>query len=53
MNAVDIAMKNSGTHGLSKNNPLERMWRDIQTSRINMPQPDMVYSRAGKKYLNV
>lgn len=51
--AIEIAVKNSGNHGLTKHNPLERHWRDIQTARVNMPQPDMVYARAGKAILGI
>lgn len=51
--AIEIAVKNSGNHGLTRHNDLERHWRDIQTARVNMPQADMVYSRAGKALLGI
>ena len=53
ISAVEIAVKCSGNHAINSHNPIDRLWRDIQTARINMPQPDLIYNRAGKKYLNV
>jgi len=46
--AVEIALKLSGNHGLSRGNPLERHHRDVLCGRIHTPQDDSVRLAAGK-----
>ncbi len=49
--AVEIAIKITGNHGLSRNNPLERHYRDVLCSRIHTPQNDSSLIAAGKEIL--
>lgn len=46
--AVELALQLSGNHGLSRHNPLERHWRDVQCSRIHTPQNDSILTGAGR-----
>ncbi len=46
--AVDLALQLTGNHGLSRRNPLERHWRDVQCSRIHTPQNDSILTAAGR-----
>jgi alkylation response protein AidB-like acyl-CoA dehydrogenase len=46
--AVEIAVKLSGTHGLSRANPLERHLRDVLCARVHTPQPDAAFTAAGR-----
>lgn len=46
--AVELALQVTGNHGLSRHNPLERHWRDVQCSRIHTPQNDSILVAAGK-----
>lgn len=48
---VDLALQVSGNHGLSRRNPLERHFRDVQCSRIHTPQNDAVLVAAGRRAL--
>ncbi|WP_084267999.1 acyl-CoA dehydrogenase family protein [Azohydromonas lata] len=41
---VELAMSIAGGHGLSRDFPLERYWRDVQCGLHNPPQNDMVVS---------
>ena len=50
--AVEIALQLSGNHGLSRQNPLERHYRDVLCSRIHTPQNDAILAAAGKAALN-
>jgi len=45
--AVELALRLTGNHGLSRRNPLERHWRDVQCSRIHTPQDDSILVSAG------
>ncbi|AVA36318.1 alkylation response protein AidB-like acyl-CoA dehydrogenase [Cupriavidus metallidurans] len=49
--AVDLALQLSGNHGLSRNNPLERHYRDVLCSRIHTPQNDSILTAAGRAAL--
>jgi alkylation response protein AidB-like acyl-CoA dehydrogenase len=51
--AVEIALKLSGNHGLSRDNPLERHHRDVLCGRIHTPQDDSVRIAAGKLALGL
>ncbi len=51
--AVEIALKLSGNHGLSRDNPLERHHRDVLCGRIHTPQDDSVRVAAGKQALGL
>ncbi len=46
--AVELALQLSGNHGLSRNNPLERHYRDVLCSRIHTPQNDSILVAAGR-----
>lgn len=46
--AVELALQLSGNHGLSRNNPLERHYRDVLCSRIHTPQNDAILTAAGR-----
>jgi alkylation response protein AidB-like acyl-CoA dehydrogenase len=51
--AVEIALKLTGNHGLSRDNPLERHHRDVLCGRIHTPQDDSVRIAAGKLALGL
>jgi alkylation response protein AidB-like acyl-CoA dehydrogenase len=46
--AVQIAIEASGNPGLSRDNPLERHYRDVLCARIHTPQNDSVLQGAGR-----
>jgi alkylation response protein AidB-like acyl-CoA dehydrogenase len=46
--AVEIGLELTGNPGISRNNPLERHYRDVLCSRIHSPQADTVLIAAGK-----
>jgi len=46
--AVAIGLELTGNPGISRNNPLERHYRDVLCSRIHSPQADTVLVAAGK-----
>jgi alkylation response protein AidB-like acyl-CoA dehydrogenase len=48
---VELALQLSGNHGLTRQNPLERHYRDVLCSRIHTPQNDAVLVAAGKRAL--
>ncbi|QNK68672.1 acyl-CoA dehydrogenase family protein [Variovorax sp. PAMC26660] len=48
---VELALQLSGNHGLTRQNPLERHYRDVLCSRIHTPQNDAVLIAAGKRAL--
>jgi len=49
--AVELGLELTGNPGLSRNNPLERHYRDVLCSRIHSPQADTVLVAAGKAAL--
>ncbi|MGO4763742.1 acyl-CoA dehydrogenase family protein [Cupriavidus sp. 2KB_3] len=49
--AVELALQLSGNHGLSRNNALERHYRDVLCSRIHTPQNDAILTAAGRTAL--
>lgn len=51
--AVEKALRLSGNHGISRNNPLERHHRDVLCGRIHSPQEDTVRIGAGKLALGI
>ncbi|WP_341312528.1 acyl-CoA dehydrogenase family protein [Paraburkholderia sp. IMGN_8] len=46
--AVQLAVEASGNPGLSRDNPLERHYRDVLCARIHTPQNDFVLLGAGR-----
>ncbi|EDZ97868.1 Acyl-CoA dehydrogenase type 2 domain, partial [Burkholderia sp. H160] len=46
--AVQIALEASSNPGLSRNNPLERHYRDVLCARIHTPQNDTVLGNLGR-----
>ncbi|SFP90651.1 acyl-CoA dehydrogenase family protein [Variovorax sp. 770b2] len=48
---VELALQLSGNHGLTRQNPLERHYRDVLCSRIHTPQNDAILVGAGKRAL--
>lgn len=51
--AVEKALKLTGNHGISRNNPLERHHRDVLCGRIHSPQEDTVRLEAGRIALGI
>jgi alkylation response protein AidB-like acyl-CoA dehydrogenase len=51
--AVEKALKLTGNHGISRNNPLERHHRDVLCGRIHSPQEDTVRVSAGRLALGL
>jgi alkylation response protein AidB-like acyl-CoA dehydrogenase len=49
--AVQAAITAIGNPGLTRNNPLERHYRDIQCSRVHPPQDDAALIIAGRQVL--
>ncbi|MDQ0086319.1 alkylation response protein AidB-like acyl-CoA dehydrogenase [Variovorax boronicumulans] len=49
--AVELALQLSGNHGLTRQNPLERHYRDVLCSRIHTPQNDAILVAAGRRAL--
>ncbi|MDM0055432.1 acyl-CoA dehydrogenase family protein [Variovorax fucosicus] len=49
--AVELALQSSGNHGLTRQNPLERHYRDVLCGRIHTPQNDAVLVAAGRRAL--
>jgi len=49
--AVELALQLSGNHGLTRQNPLERHYRDVLCSRIHTPQNDAILIAAGVRAL--
>jgi len=48
INAVELALEASSNPGLSRNNPLERHYRDVLCARIHTPQNDTVLGNLGR-----
>lgn len=46
--AVQLAVEATGNPGLSRDNPLERHYRDVLCARIHTPQNDSVLQAAGR-----
>jgi alkylation response protein AidB-like acyl-CoA dehydrogenase len=46
--AVQIGLELTGNPGLSRNNPLERHYRDVLCSRIHSPQDDTILVAGGR-----
>ncbi len=46
--AVEIGLELTGNPGLSRQNPLERHYRDVLCSRIHSPQNDTILTAAGR-----
>jgi alkylation response protein AidB-like acyl-CoA dehydrogenase len=46
--AVELALEASSNPGLSRNNPLERHYRDVLCARIHTPQNDTVLGNFGR-----
>jgi alkylation response protein AidB-like acyl-CoA dehydrogenase len=53
MAAVELAVKLAGNPGLSKDNPLERHYRDVLCARIHTPQDDVTRLTAGRAALGL
>ena len=51
ISAVQTAIAAIGNPGLTRNNPLERHFRDVQCSRIHPPQDDAALIAAGRRTL--
>lgn len=51
--AVEIGLELTGNPGISRNNPLERHYRDVLCSRIHSPQADTILVGAGRAGLGV
>ena len=51
--AVEIGLELTGNPGLTRNNPLERHYRDVLCSRIHSPQTDTILTAAGRSALSV
>ncbi len=49
--AVELALPLTGNHGLSRQNPLERHYRDVLCGRVHTPQDDTVRIAAGRRAL--
>jgi alkylation response protein AidB-like acyl-CoA dehydrogenase len=45
---VQLAVEASGNPGLSRDNPLERHYRDVLCARIHTPQNDSVLQGVGR-----
>lgn len=46
--AVNLALELTGNHGLSRQNPLERHYRNVLRGRVHTPQSDSAWLAAGK-----
>ena len=51
ISAVELALRLTGNHGISRNNPLERHYRNVLCGRIHTPQDDSALVAAGKSAL--
>jgi len=51
--AVELGLQLTGNPGLSRNNPLERHYRDVLCSRIHSPQNDTILVGAGRAGLGI
>jgi len=46
--AVELAIEATGNPGLSRNNPLQRHYRNVVCGRVHTPQNDVVLQGVGK-----
>jgi alkylation response protein AidB-like acyl-CoA dehydrogenase len=51
--AVQIGLELTGNPGISRNNPLERHYRDVLCGRIHSPQADSILIATGRAGLGV
>ena len=51
ISAVEQAVALIGNNGLTKQNPLERHYRDVLCARVHTPQDDSILSAAGRAAL--
>ncbi len=51
--AVEAALRLAGNPGLSRDNALERHYRDVLCARIHTPQDDMAWTAAGRLALGL
>lgn len=51
--AVELALKLSGNHGITRANPIERHYRDVLCGRIHTPQDDSVRVGLGRRALGL
>jgi alkylation response protein AidB-like acyl-CoA dehydrogenase len=51
--AVAIGLELTGHPGISRNNPLERHYRDVSCSRIHSPQDDTILVASGRAALTL
>mgnify|MGYP001809627859 FL=1 len=49
--AVSKAVEITGNPGLTRDNPLERHYRDVLCARVHAPQNDMILTTAGRAAL--
>ncbi|AVJ18375.1 acyl-CoA dehydrogenase [Serratia sp. MYb239] len=49
--AVEKALTQSGNHGLTRHNPLERHYRNVLCGRVHTPQNDSAWIKAGQAAL--
>lgn len=47
--AVGLALELTGNHGLSRQHPLERHYRNVLCGRVHTPQSDSAWQAAGKQ----
>ncbi len=52
IDAVALAIEATGNPGLTRNNPLERHYRDVLCSRAHAPQNDSILTLAGRTAFN-
>ncbi|WP_398470493.1 acyl-CoA dehydrogenase family protein [Tardiphaga sp.] len=51
--AVEEALSLTSNHGLSRANPLERLYRDVLCGRVHTPQDDSTRIAAGRRALGI
>ncbi len=51
--AVEKAMEITGNPGLSRDNPLQRHYRDVLCARVHSPQNDSILGAAGRRALGL
>jgi alkylation response protein AidB-like acyl-CoA dehydrogenase len=50
--AVGLAVEAAGNHGLTRNHPLERHYRNVLCGRVHTPQDDVIILAAGRAGLS-
>lgn len=53
ISAVEEALSLTSNHGLSRANPLERLYRDVLCGRVHTPQDDSTRIAAGRRALGI